>query len=159
MAIEDPTQQRRAASRGAAHHDVTLGRGVGSQTPASLAQALAAADELETFGLSTTVADARFAKPLDGDLIDRLAREHEVLILVEEGAIGGFASHVLAHLSASGALDGGLKVRALVMPDRFIDQAKPPAQLAEAGLDAGGIAAAVLEALGAAPELAGTGPA
>ncbi len=124
---------------------------------ASLVQALAAADELETFGLATTVADARFAKPLDGDLIDRLAREHEVLILVEEGAVGGFASHALAHLSASGALDGGLKVRALVMPDRFIDQAKPPAQLADAGLDTGGIAAAVFEALGTSPELARAG--
>ena len=124
---------------------------------ASLVQALAAADELETFGLSTTVADARFAKPLDHDLIDRLAREHEVLILVEEGAIGGFASHVLAHLSVSGALDSGLKVRALVMPDRFIDQGKPAAQLVAAGLDAGAITTAVFEALGTSPEMAGTG--
>ncbi|HEU01439.1 MAG TPA: 1-deoxy-D-xylulose-5-phosphate synthase, partial [Aurantimonas coralicida] len=82
-----------------------------------LADSVAAAEELDTFGLSTTVADARFAKPLDADLIARLARDHEVLILVEEGASGGFATQVLQHMAVRGLLDHGLKVRPLVMPD------------------------------------------
>ncbi|MHA1157751.1 MAG: 1-deoxy-D-xylulose-5-phosphate synthase [Alphaproteobacteria bacterium] len=123
----------------------------------SLKEALAAAEELETYGLTTTVADARFAKPLDTALIDRLANEHEVLLTVEEGAIGGFASHVLAHLSTSGALDNGLKVRTLVMPDRFVAQDKPQAMLATAGLDAQGILLAALSALGTAPRVSSTG--
>ena len=118
-----------------------------------LADALRAADELETYGLPATVADARFAKPLDTALIDRLAREHEVLITVEEGAIGGFAAQVLNHLAQAGALDanlkgGGLKVRTLVMPDRFVEQNKPEAMIAGAGLDSAGIVAAVFAALG-----------
>src|SRR5262249_8741757 len=87
-----------------------------------LAQCLKAAEELATFGLSTTVADARFAKPLDTDLVLRLANEHEVLITVEEGAVGGFGSHVLQTLAENGALDGGLKIRSMILPDVFIDQ-------------------------------------
>ncbi len=87
--------------------------------------ALAAAEELAAHGLSTTVADARFAKPLDEDLIRRLAREHEVLITIEEGAVGGFASHVLQFLAREGALESGLKIRPMVLPDVFIDQDKP----------------------------------
>jgi 1-deoxy-D-xylulose-5-phosphate synthase len=113
-----------------------------------LADALKAADELDTYGLPATVADARFAKPLDTALIDRLAREHEVLVTVEEGAIGGFAAQVLTHLAQTGALERGLKVRTLAMPDRFVEQNKPEAMLAEAGLDSAGIVAAVFAALG-----------
>jgi 1-deoxy-D-xylulose-5-phosphate synthase len=113
-----------------------------------LAQCMLAAEELDARGLPTTVADARFAKPLDTDLIDRLAREHEVLITVEEGAVGGFASHVLAHLATTGALDRGLKVRTLTLPDRFIEQGKPDQMYAAAGLDAAGIVGAVFAALG-----------
>jgi 1-deoxy-D-xylulose-5-phosphate synthase len=113
-----------------------------------LSEALKAAEELDTYGLPTTVADARFAKPLDTALIDRLAANHEVLITVEEGAVGGFAAHVLAHLARSGGLDRGLKVRTLAMPDRFLDQDKPEAMAAEAGLDATAIVAAVFAALG-----------
>jgi 1-deoxy-D-xylulose-5-phosphate synthase len=115
---------------------------------ARLAEALRAAEELDACGLPATVADARFAKPLDTALVDRLAREHEVLVTIEEGAIGGFGSHVLAHLAASGALDRGLKVRTLLMPDRFIDHDRPEAQYEAAGLDARGIVAAVFAALG-----------
>ena len=112
-----------------------------------LADALAAAEELDSFGLTTTVADARFAKPLDTDLIDRLAKNHEALITVEEGAVGGFGSHVLAHLAATGALDRGLHVRTLAMPDRFVEQNKPEAMIAAAGLDTAGIVAAAFAAL------------
>ncbi|HET7718154.1 MAG TPA: 1-deoxy-D-xylulose-5-phosphate synthase [Bauldia sp.] len=114
---------------------------------ARLQECLLAARELDSAGLSTTVADARFAKPLDTALIDRLAREHEVLITVEEGSVGGFGSHVLHHLATSGALDRGLKVRPLAMPDRFVDHDKPERQYAAAGLDAAGIVAAVFGAL------------
>ncbi len=113
-----------------------------------LQECLAAARDLEAAGLSTTVADARFAKPLDTALVGRLAREHEVLITVEEGAVGGFGSQVLNHLATSGALDRGLKVRPLAMPDRFIDHDKPEKQYASAGLDAAGIVTAVFAALG-----------
>jgi 1-deoxy-D-xylulose-5-phosphate synthase len=112
-----------------------------------LADALKAADELDTYGLPATVADARFAKPLDAALIDRLVREHEVLITVEEGAIGGFAAQVLDHLSQTGALER-IKVRTLVMPDRFVEQNKPEAMIAAARLDSAGIVAAVFAALG-----------
>ena len=86
---------------------------------ARLGECLKAAQELAAYGLSTTVADARFAKPLDTALIKRLAREHEVLITIEEGAIGGFGSQVLHHLAMSGMLDHGLKIRTMVLPDRF----------------------------------------
>ncbi len=115
---------------------------------ARLAECLKAADELAALGLSTTVADARFAKPLDTDLLLRLAREHEVLITIEEGAIGGFAAHVLQSLADNGVLDGGLKVRAMLLPDIFIDQDSPTAMYATAGLDTKGIVAKAFEALG-----------
>ncbi len=115
---------------------------------ARLAECLKAADELAALGLSTTVADARFAKPLDTDLLLRLAREHEVLLTIEEGAIGGFGAHVLQTLAEHGALDAGLKVRCMVLPDIFIDQDTPAAMYAKAGLDARGIVAKAFEALG-----------
>src|SRR5690606_39764750 len=101
-----------------------------------LAEALRAAEQLAALGLSATVADARFAKPLDEDLIARLAREHEALITVEEGSIGGFGAFVLHFLAGKGLLDRGLKVRTLVLPDIFQDHEKPELQYAEAGLDA-----------------------
>ena len=113
-----------------------------------LAECLTAAKELGAHGLSTTVADARFAKPLDVDLLTRLAREHEVLITIEEGSIGGFGSFVLQALAENGLLDRGLKVRSMVLPDTFIDQDSPAAMYAAAGLDAKGIVAKVFEALG-----------
>jgi 1-deoxy-D-xylulose-5-phosphate synthase len=113
-----------------------------------LAECLLAAETLASHGLTTTVADARFAKPLDTDLVLRLAREHEVLITVEEGAIGGFGSHVMQTLAEHGALDTGTKVRCMVLPDVFIDQDSPAAMYAQAGLDAKGIVAKVFEALG-----------
>jgi 1-deoxy-D-xylulose-5-phosphate synthase len=113
-----------------------------------LGECLKAADELSGFGLSTTVADARFAKPLDVDLVLRLAREHEVLITVEEGAIGGFGAYVLQALAENGVLDRGIKFRAMVLPDIFIDHDSPAAMYAKAGLDAKGIVAKVFEALG-----------
>ena len=114
-----------------------------------LQHALLAAETLASHGLTTTVADARFAKPLDVDLVLRLAREHEVLITIEEASIGGFSAHVLQALTEHGALDhGGLKVRCLVLPDTFIDQDSPNAMYAAAGLDAKGIVAKVFEALG-----------
>jgi 1-deoxy-D-xylulose-5-phosphate synthase len=114
-----------------------------------LAEALKAAEDLEARGLSTTVADARFAKPLDEELILRLARDHEVLVTVEEGSVGGFGSYVLQLLSDRGALDrGAVKVRSLVLPDLFQDHDKPERMYARAGLDAAGIVAKVFEALG-----------
>ncbi|MCT8970243.1 1-deoxy-D-xylulose-5-phosphate synthase [Microbaculum marinisediminis] len=113
-----------------------------------LGEALKAADELGSYGLPATVADARFAKPLDHALIRQLANNHEVLITVEEGSIGGFGSHVLQFLAEDGQLDRGLKVRAMVLPDTFIDQDSPAAMYAKAGLDAQGIVAKALEALG-----------
>jgi 1-deoxy-D-xylulose-5-phosphate synthase len=115
---------------------------------ARLGECLKAADELAAHGLSTTVADARFAKPLDTDLLLRLAREHEVLISIEEGAIGGFGAHVLQTLADNGVLDTGLKVRCMILPDIFIDQDAPAAMYAKAGLDTRGIVAKVFEALG-----------
>jgi 1-deoxy-D-xylulose-5-phosphate synthase len=115
---------------------------------ARLSECLKAADELAGYGLSTTVADARFVKPLDTDLLFRLAREHEVLITVEEGSIGGFGSHVLQALADNAALENGLKVRTMVLPDVFIDQDAPAAMYATAGLDAHGIVVKVFEALG-----------
>jgi 1-deoxy-D-xylulose-5-phosphate synthase len=113
-----------------------------------LAECLQAAETLASHGLTTTVADARFAKPLDVDLVLRLAREHEVLITVEEASVGGFSAHVLQALTEHGALDHGLKVRCLVLPDTFIDQDSPGAMYAAAGLDSKGIVAKVFEALG-----------
>jgi 1-deoxy-D-xylulose-5-phosphate synthase len=115
---------------------------------ARLGECLKAADELAALGLSTTVADARFAKPLDTDLLLRLAREHEVLITIEEGSIGGFGSFVLQTLAEQGLLDRGMKVRSMVLPDVFLDQDAPAAMYAKAGLDAQGIVTKVFEALG-----------
>jgi 1-deoxy-D-xylulose-5-phosphate synthase len=113
-----------------------------------LAEALTAAEELEARGLSTTVADARFAKPVDDDLVLRLAREHEVLITIEEGSVGGFGSYVLQLLAERGALDQGLKVRPMALPDVFVEHDKPERMYARAGLDAAAIVAKVFEALG-----------
>jgi 1-deoxy-D-xylulose-5-phosphate synthase len=114
-----------------------------------LAECLKAADELAQLGLSTTVADARFAKPLDTELVLRLAREHEVLVTIEEGSIGGFGTYVLQTLAEEGVLDrGGLKVRMMVLPDVFIDHDSPNAMYAKAGLDAKSIVTKVFEALG-----------
>jgi 1-deoxy-D-xylulose-5-phosphate synthase len=117
---------------------------------ARLQESLRAADLLAARGLSTTVADARFAKPLDEELILRLAREHEALITVEEGAVGGFGAFVLQMLAERGALDRGLKIRTLTLPDVFQDQDKPDAMYVQAGLDADGILRAALSALGVA---------
>ncbi|NKK60929.1 1-deoxy-D-xylulose-5-phosphate synthase [Rhizobium ruizarguesonis] len=113
-----------------------------------LADCLLAAEDLDAAGLSTTVADARFAKPLDHDLIRQLARHHEMVITVEEGSIGGFGSHVMHFLAAEGLLDNGLKLRSLVMPDIWMEQAKPEAMNAHAGLDRAGIVSTVFKALG-----------
>jgi 1-deoxy-D-xylulose-5-phosphate synthase len=113
-----------------------------------LADCLAAAEELEAAGLGTTVADARFAKPLDREMIVRLAREHEVLVTIEEGAIGGFSAQVLHLLATEGLLEHGLKVRPLVLPDIFVDHAKPETMYARAGLDSAGIVRTVFLALG-----------
>ncbi|AHB49662.1 1-deoxy-D-xylulose-5-phosphate synthase [Hyphomicrobium nitrativorans NL23] len=115
---------------------------------ARLGEALKAADQLGAMGLSTTVADARFMKPLDRELIARLAKEHEVLITIEEGAVGGFGSHVLQELATSGALDRGLKVRTMVLPDEFIDHDSPARMYEQAGLSAQGIVTTALAALG-----------
>jgi 1-deoxy-D-xylulose-5-phosphate synthase len=115
---------------------------------ARLPECLAAADQLAGFGWPATVADARFAKPLDLDLLRRLAENHEVLITVEEGSSGGFGANVLHALAREGLLDRGLKVRTLYLPDRFIEQNKPQAMYAEAGLDAASILAAMFDALG-----------
>jgi 1-deoxy-D-xylulose-5-phosphate synthase len=117
---------------------------------ARLGEALRASDQLAGFGLSTTVADARFAKPLDHELVRQLARHHEVLITLEEGSSGGFGSQVLHLLAREDLLDRGLKVRTLVLPDRFIEQDKPQIMYEKAGLNASGIVAAVFAALGKA---------
>jgi 1-deoxy-D-xylulose-5-phosphate synthase len=117
---------------------------------ARLQECLKAADELGARGLSTTVADARFAKPLDRDLVRRLAAEHEVLITIEEGAVGGFAAQVAQELAMTGQFDEGLKFRSMMLPDRFIEHDKPERQYEEAGLDARAIVATALAALGRA---------
>ena len=113
-----------------------------------LAESLKAADQLAAFGLPTTVADARFMKPLDTQLIDRLARDHEVFITIEEGSVGGFGSHVLHYLATAGHLDRGLKVRPLVLPDEFLDHDKPEKMYERAGLNAAAIVRTVLAAIG-----------
>ncbi|MGF1622571.1 MAG: 1-deoxy-D-xylulose-5-phosphate synthase [Rhodomicrobiaceae bacterium] len=113
-----------------------------------LGASLEAAELLAARGLSTTVADARFAKPLDHDLIRQLARHHEVLITIEEGSVGGFGAHVLHYLAGEGMLDGGLKIRTMTLPDVFIDQDKPETMYVQAGLDADGIVRTVFSALG-----------
>ncbi len=113
-----------------------------------LGECLTAAKELKALGLSATVADARFAKPLDVELLTRLVRNHEVLVTVEEGAIGGFGAYILQALAEHGLIERGLRVRCMVLPDQFIDQDSPNAMYAQAGLDAKGIVAKVFEALG-----------
>jgi len=113
-----------------------------------LADSLRAADELAARGLSTTVADARFAKPFDVAMVEQLARHHSVLIIVEEGSIGGFGAAVLQHLAMRGLLDGGVRVRSMTLPDRFIDHNTPAAQIIEAGLGAKDIVATAMGALG-----------
>jgi len=115
---------------------------------ARLGECLKAAKELTALGLSATVADARFAKPLDVELLTRLAREHEVLVTIEEGSVGGFGAYVLQSLADQGLLDQGLRIRCMMLPDRFIDQDSPSAMYAAAGLDAKAIVAKVFEALG-----------
>ncbi len=113
-----------------------------------LADSLRAADELAARGLSTTVADARFAKPFDVAMVEQLVRNHAVLVVVEEGSIGGFGAAVLQHLAARGLLDGGVRVRSMTLPDRFIDHSTPAAQIIDAGLGAKDIVATVMGALG-----------
>lgn len=118
-----------------------------------LGECLKAADELGTMGLSATVADARFAKPLDTELVDRLVREHEVVITIEEGSIGGFATQVMHHLATTGALDAGVKFRPMMLPDAFLDQDKPEVQYETAGLAAHHITATAMTALGREDEI------
>ncbi len=120
-----------------------------------LQECLRAAEDLAAHGLSTTVADARFAKPLDTDLLHRLAREHEVLVTVEEGSIGGFATQVMTDLAHAGLLDGGLRFRPMTLPDIFIDHDSSTKQYEQAGLTAPNIAATVLCALGREEEATG----
>src|SRR4051812_44537457 len=115
---------------------------------ARLAECLKAAQELGSYGLSTTVADARFAKPLDTELINRLVREHEVVITIEEGSIGGFGRPGFQHLAMTGLLDHGLKIRPMVLPDVFLDHDSPKGQYDPAGLNARHIVATALAALG-----------
>ncbi len=109
---------------------------------------LTAAEKLDAQGFSTTVADGRFAKPLDTDLIDQLVREHEAILTIEEGAVGGFGDHVLHYLAHSGQLDGGVKIRPLVMGDWYEDQASPEKMYAKSGLDAAGIVRSGLSVMG-----------
>jgi 1-deoxy-D-xylulose-5-phosphate synthase len=124
---------------------------------ARLQECLIASEKLAGYGLSATVADARFAKPLDHDLVRRLVREHEVLITIEEGAIGGFAAQVMQFLALEGLLDGGLKIRPMTLPDRFIDQDAPAKMYEAAGLDAKAILAMALSALGREDDAAAAG--
>jgi 1-deoxy-D-xylulose-5-phosphate synthase len=112
-----------------------------------LSESLLAADDLATRGLLITVADARFAKPLDEQMIEELASTHDILIIIEEGSIGGFSSHVLNFLANTGLLDGALKVRPMCLPDRFLDHDTPEKQYEEAGLSAGHIVKTALTAL------------
>ena len=116
-----------------------------------LSDALAAAEQLENVGFSVTVADARFAKPIDEELICQLAQTHDLLITIEEGSSGGFGSAVLTLLSDKGLLDQGVKVRTLRLPDLFIEHDKPDMMIAQAGLDASGILRCALEAYGSQP--------
>src|SRR5262249_26592081 len=122
---------------------------------ARLAECLKAADQLAALGLPATVADARFAKPLDTELVRRLAQEHEVLVTIEEGSVGGFGSFVLSALAGEGLLEAGLKIRTMVLRDSFIDQDKPEAMYEVAGLNASSIVATVLSTLGREREALG----
>jgi 1-deoxy-D-xylulose-5-phosphate synthase len=115
---------------------------------AHLSECTKAAEELATHGISCTVADARFAKPLDHDLVRELASNHRALITIEQGSEGGFGAMVLHYLANSGLLDGKLAVRTMTLPDRFIDQASPAAMYADAGLTAIDIAASAMQAVG-----------
>ena len=121
-----------------------------TETMLSIAATLGASSGDVGAALSVTVADARFAKPLDEELIMRVAREHEAVITVEEGSVGGFGAFVLQMLAARGVLDRGVKIRTLTLPDTFQDHDKPDAMYADAGLDAEGIVKAALQALGLA---------
>ncbi|MBW8911674.1 MAG: 1-deoxy-D-xylulose-5-phosphate synthase, partial [Sphingomonas sp.] len=112
-----------------------------------LGEALKAADALDARGLSTTVADLRFAKPLDEELIRKLLTTHEVAVTIEEGSVGGLGAHVLTLASDTGLIDAGLKLRTMRLPDTFQDQDKPEVQYAQAGLDADAIVETVLKAL------------
>jgi 1-deoxy-D-xylulose-5-phosphate synthase len=112
-----------------------------------LAEALKAADSLEARGLSTTVADLRFAKPLDVELIRQLLASHEVIVTIEEGAIGGLGAHVLTMASDEGLIDSGIKLRTMRLPDTFLDHDAPDRQYDEAGLNAPQIVDCVLKAL------------
>ena len=123
-----------------------------------LSESMKAADQLAALGFSTTVADARFAKPLDVDMLRRLATNHDVLITIEEGSVGGFGSFVMQALSEEGLLDGALKMRSLVLPDVFIDQDKPEKMYAQAGLDAKAIVAKALDLIGHTAATAQTTP-
>ena len=118
-----------------------------------MSESLLAADDLATRGLMITVADARFAKPIDQQLIQELASSHDILIIVEEGSVGGFSSHVLDFLTNKGLLDGTLKVRTMCLPDRFLDHNSPEMQYKEAGLDAEHIVKTALLALGHKDEM------
>ncbi|MEO1612385.1 MAG: transketolase C-terminal domain-containing protein, partial [Pseudomonadota bacterium] len=115
---------------------------------ARLQECLKAAEELDAMGLPTTIADARFAKPLDRELILRLAKEHEAVIAIEEGAVGGFGAHVMQLLAEEGAFDGGLRFRSMVLPDNFLDQDSPSKMYETAGLQASDIVRKAVEALG-----------
>lgn len=117
-----------------------------------LAEALLAAEKLEALGLATTVADARFAKPIDRDLVRNLANNHEVLITVEEGSAGGFGAHVVQYMLSEGLMDGTLKVRCLTMEDKFVDHGNVHQQYEAAGINASGMVGAVLKALGRSAE-------
>lgn len=117
-----------------------------------LAEALLAAEKLEALGLATTVADARFAKPIDRDLVRNLANNHEVLITVEEGSAGGFGAHVVQYMLSEGLMDGALKVRCLTMEDKFVDHGNVHQQYEAAGINASGMVRAVLKALGRSAE-------
>ncbi len=115
---------------------------------ARLQECLKAAEELDAMGLATTVADARFAKPLDHDLIRDLAANHEALVTIEEGSVGGFGSHVLQFLAMEGVLDNGLRIRPMVFPDTFIDHDSPAAMYESAGMQAADIVRTAVGALG-----------
>jgi 1-deoxy-D-xylulose-5-phosphate synthase len=122
---------------------------------AHLGETLRAAAAMERQGVSVTVADARFAKPLDRALIRQLLRHHRALVTVEQGSVGGFGAFVLHDLANDGLLDGRCQVRTMTLPDRFIDQAAPDAMYADAGLTAIDIAATALQAAGVSPHRAG----
>ena len=113
-----------------------------------LQESLAAADELQARGLSTTVADARFAKPIDEDLVRRLARDHEVLVTIEEASSGGFSAQVMTFLAREGHFDAGLKFRPMTLPDRFVAHGTPDGMYLDAGLVAANITTTVLDTLG-----------